>query len=53
MGPAIASLIDDSGDGACYLITGGTWGLKLSSEDVAFGEPYLLLSRDGKDIEFA
>jgi len=53
IGPAIASLIDDSGDGNCYLITGGTWGLKLSSEADAFGEPYLLLSGDGKDIEFA
>jgi hypothetical protein len=50
--PATASPIDDSGDGACYLISGGAWGLKLTSETGEFGEPYLLLGYDGKDIEF-
>jgi hypothetical protein len=50
--PAIASPIDDSGDGACYLVTGGAWGLKLSSASVSFGEPYLVLGGDGNDLEF-
>lgn len=50
--PATASLIDDSGDGNCYLVSGGAWGLKLISETGEFGEPYLLLGGDGKDLEF-
>jgi hypothetical protein len=50
--PAIAYLIDDSGDGACYLVTGGAWGLRLHSGDSRFGEPYLLLSGDGRDLRF-
>ena len=49
---ALASPIDDSGDGACYLISGVTWGLKLTAETGEFGEPYLLLGYDGRDIEF-
>lgn len=49
---AIGSPIDDSGDGACYLISGGTWGLKLTAETGEFGEPYLLLGYDGRDVEF-
>jgi hypothetical protein len=49
---AIASLIDDSGDGNCYLITGGSWGLKMRGESGEFGEPYLLLGGDGNDMEF-
>jgi hypothetical protein len=51
--PALASPVDDSGDGACYLISGGAWGLRLTSEFGAFGEPYLLLGGDGADLEFA
>ncbi len=50
--PALASPIDDSGDGACYLISGGAWGLILRSEGGDFGEPYLILGGDGKDLEF-
>jgi hypothetical protein len=50
--PAIASPIDDSGDGHCYLITGGAWGLKLTSATGDFGEPYLVLGGDGADLEF-
>jgi hypothetical protein len=50
---AQASLIDDSGDGCCYLITGGAWGLKLSSGGDVYGEPYLVLGADGADVEFA
>jgi hypothetical protein len=50
--PALASPIDDSGDGACYLVSGGAWGLRLTSESGAFGESYLLLGGDGADLEF-
>jgi hypothetical protein len=50
---ALASPIDDSGDGACYLISGGAWGLRLTSPSGAFGEAYLLLGGDGNDVEFA
>lgn len=51
--PALASPIDDSGDGACYLISGGAWGLRLTSASGVFGEAYLVLPGDGKDLEFA
>ena len=49
---ATASPIDDSGDGNCYLITGGSWGLRLHTESGEFGEPYIVLGGDGKDLEF-
>ena len=49
---AMASPIDDSGDGSCYLITGGSWGLRLRTESGEFGEPYIVLGGDGKDLEF-
>ena len=49
---AMASPIDDSGDGSCYLITGGAWGLRLRTESGEFGEPYMVLGGDGKDLEF-
>jgi hypothetical protein len=49
--PALACLIDDSGDGACYLIYGGAWGLRFKRGSAAWdledsaqwGEAYLLL----------
>jgi hypothetical protein len=50
--PALASPIDDSGDGACYLVSGGAWGLRLTSKSGAFGESYMLLGGDGADLEF-
>ncbi len=50
--PATASPIDDSGDGSCYLVSGGAWGLKLSSKTESFGEPYIVLGGDGADLEF-
>lgn len=41
---AMACLIDDSGDGGCRLIFGGTWGLRLTTaEGDEWGEAYLLL----------
>lgn len=50
---ALASLIDDSGDGACYLITGGEWGLRLSDDREQWGAPYLMLPGDGSDVRFS
>ncbi|HWC95237.1 MAG TPA: hypothetical protein VG456_00770 [Candidatus Sulfopaludibacter sp.] len=50
---AKAYLIDDSGDGACYLVVGGAWGLHFKDGDREWGEPYLLLGADGEDLKFA
>ena len=60
--PAMACLIDDSGEGACYLVFGGAWGLRLRPPGSAkawdidapdqWGEPYLLLPADGQDLRF-
>ena len=60
-GPAMACLIEDSGEGMCYLVFGGAWGLRLREAgtewDVAdtrqWGEPFLLLGGDGADLKFA
>ncbi|HKE21725.1 MAG TPA: hypothetical protein VKB88_04995 [Bryobacteraceae bacterium] len=30
---AMACLIEDSGDGACHLVFGGAWGLRLKTGD--------------------
>jgi hypothetical protein len=52
---ASAYLVDDSGDGACYLVVGGSWGLRF--RDLAggeeWGEPYLLMAADGGDVRFS
>jgi hypothetical protein len=49
--PAMACLIDDSGDGACHLIFGGGWGLRLkTAEGEEWGEAYLLLPADGNTV---
>src|SRR5215471_6994972 len=58
--PALACLVEDSGEGMCYLIFGGAWGLRLRQSatpwDVdnpdQWGVPYLLLSGDGKDVRW-
>jgi len=59
--PAMACLIDDSGDGACYLVFGGAWGLRFRAgsagawnigDSSQWGEPYLLLPGDGSDLRF-
>jgi hypothetical protein len=60
--PATACIIDDSGDGTCYLVTGGEWGLRFRSAasssgwDVGdpeqWGAPFLLMSGDGRDLRF-
>ena len=59
--PAMACLIDDSGDGACYLVFGAAWGLRLNiggrgwdlNDPDQWGEAYLLLPGDGSDLRFA
>ncbi len=33
--PATACLVEDSGDGACYLVIGGEWGLRLRISHLA------------------
>lgn len=60
--PAVACLIDDSGEGGCQLVFGGEWGLRLKeassghawdvSDPDQWGEPYLMLSGDGADLKF-
>ncbi len=51
--PAMACLVDDSGDGACYLVFGGAWGLRLRDDsNAAWGEPYMLLPGNGADLRF-
>ena len=62
-GNAFTRKVDDSGDGTCYLVYGGRWGLRLkdpacsdawSLEDThQWGEAFLLLPSDGADIRFA
>ena len=58
---ATACIIEDSGEGECYLIVGGGWGLRFkrsataawSLEDSAqWGEPFLILGGDGADLRF-
>lgn len=51
--PAMACIVEDSGDGACYLVFGGEWGLRLRDESGdTWGVPYMLLPRDGADLRF-
>jgi hypothetical protein len=61
--PATACLVEDSGDGACYLVIGGEWGLRLRPEDSAgewdladrtqWGATYFLLPGDESALRFA
>ena len=61
--PAQARKVDDSGEGICYLVFGGLWGLRLkdpacshawSLEDGGhqWGEGFLLLPPTGEDLRF-
>lgn len=62
-GPALARKVDDSGEGTCYLVYGGPWGLRLKDPDCRdpwdlkdphqWGEAFLLLPADGSDLKFA
>lgn len=59
---AMARKVADSGEGTCYLVYGGRWGIRLresASEngwDVKdpdqWGEAFLLLPADGGDLRF-
>lgn len=61
--PATACLVEDSGDGACYLVTGGEWGLRLKpsngndgwdlADGAQWGATYFLLPGDGTSVRFA
>jgi hypothetical protein len=58
--PAMACIVEDSGDGACYLVVGGSWGLRFKDSSAPWdledreqwGEPFLLLGGDGHDLRF-
>jgi hypothetical protein len=60
--PATACLVEDSGDGACYLVIGGEWGLRLKpfgatddwdlANGTQWGVPYFLLAGDGATLRF-
>ena len=60
---ATACLVEDSGDGACYLVVGGEWGLRLRPENgssawdledgTQWGATYFLLPGDGTSVRFA
>ena len=59
--PATACLVEDSGEGMCYLIVGGEWGLRLKRDETGtwdvgsagqWGEPFLLLDGSGQDVRF-
>jgi hypothetical protein len=60
--PAMAGIIEDSGEGACYLVFGGEWGLRFKEQSSAagwdltdsrqWGEPFLILAADDADIRF-
>ena len=59
--PAMACLIEDSGEGSCYLVFGGTWGLRLTEDSAPdwdlvdssqWGESFLLLAGDDSELRF-
>ncbi|HLK70001.1 MAG TPA: hypothetical protein VKU19_41515 [Bryobacteraceae bacterium] len=59
--PASACVVEDSGEGACYLVVGGDWGLRLRPSDGSawdlsdlsqWGVTYLMLGGDGADLRF-
>lgn len=60
--PAMAGLVQDSGDGSCYLVFGDEWGLRLQSESGSgawdlknfdqWGLSFLLLPDNGSDLRF-
>lgn len=60
--PALARKVDDSGEGTCYLVYGGRWGLRIKDPACAdpwdlkdphqWGEAFLLLPADGADVRF-
>lgn len=61
--PAQARKVEDSGEGICYLVYGGLWGIRLKEptcqdpwsleDNHQWGEGFLLLSSTGEDLRFA
>jgi hypothetical protein len=61
--PAQVQKVEDSGEGTCYLVTGGAWGLRLKTLDSSdpwslenpaqWGEPFLLMAPDETDLRCA
>lgn len=59
---AIARKVEDSGEGMCYLVYGGLWGIRLKDPTCQdpwilgdahqWGEPFLLLPSHGEDLRF-
>ena len=60
--PALGVKVQDSGEGTCWLVYGGLWGLRLkdpanprawSLDDAEqWPEAFLLLPPDGNDLQF-
>jgi hypothetical protein len=60
--PAQGVKVQDSGEGTCWLVYGGSWGVRLkdptnegpwSLDDTQqWPEPFLLLPPEGNDIQF-
>jgi hypothetical protein len=58
--PALARKVEDSGEGVCYLVYGGLWGIRIKdpickdewslNDPHQWGEAFLLLPADGADI---
>jgi hypothetical protein len=55
--------VEDSGEGVCWLVYGGLWGLRLRWPDkespwslndpTQWAEPFMLLPANGADVRFA
>ncbi len=52
--PAQACKVEDSGEGTCYLVYGGLWGLRFidPATQTTWDEAFLLLPPDAQDIRF-
>ena len=60
--PALAAVIDDSGEGSGYLVIGGCWGLRFRDprpgavwridDPTQWGVPILLVAAGGADLRF-
>jgi hypothetical protein len=60
--PAQAVKVEDSGEGTCWLVYGGLWGVRLKDPDnlktwslddtAQWGEGFLLLPPTGEDLHF-
>jgi hypothetical protein len=60
---ALGIKVEDSGEGSCWLVYGGLWGVRLKDPENAnawslddstqWGEAFLLLPPDGEDLQFA